>query len=58
VVEDDGSGFDPDSAPEGRLGMVGMRERIAQAGGVLVVESSPGSGTTVVARVPSRGAIS
>jgi PAS domain S-box-containing protein len=55
VVEDDGSGFDPDSAPEGRLGMVGMRERIAQAGGILVVESSPGSGTTVVARVPSHG---
>ena len=35
------------------LGLAGMRERVALAGGRLQVESSPGSGTTLVAEVPS-----
>ncbi len=52
VVEDDGVGFDPESAGQGRLGMIGMRERVALAGGELEVESSPGGGTTVIARLP------
>jgi signal transduction histidine kinase len=53
VVEDDGSGFDPGSTREDALGLAGMRERVSLAGGRLQVESSPGSGTTVVAEVPS-----
>ena len=57
VVEDDGVGFDADSVTTptgdgGRLGLLGMRERVALAGGTLTVESAPGRGTTVVARVP------
>jgi signal transduction histidine kinase len=52
VVEDDGGGFDPATAGRGRLGLVGMRERVELAGGSLDVESAPGSGTTVIARVP------
>jgi PAS domain S-box-containing protein len=57
VVEDNGVGFDPELAkshhPRGRrLGLVGMRERAALAGGTLDVESSPGCGTTVIARFP------
>jgi len=55
IVEDDGCGFDPDaiSADEQRprLGLRGMRERVAQVGGALEIESS-GSGTTVFIRVP------
>ena len=53
VVEDDGRGFDPEAA-EGnqRLGLVGMRERVEILGGTLLVESSPGSGTTVVVEAP------
>jgi signal transduction histidine kinase len=55
AVEDDGVGFDPeDAAASGRLGLVGMRERVALAGGGLDVESSPGNGTTVLARFPPR----
>jgi signal transduction histidine kinase len=56
VVEDDGVGFDPEAAkgqPRGkRLGLVGMRERAALAGGTLDIESRPGCGTTVIARFP------
>ncbi len=52
VVEDDGSGFDPGSTRDDALGLAGMRERVSLAGGRLQVESSPGSGTTVVVEVP------
>jgi signal transduction histidine kinase len=54
VVEDDGVGFDAESttAPTGRLGLVGMRERVALVGGTLTIESSPGRGTTIIACVP------
>ncbi|HYH68529.1 MAG TPA: PAS domain S-box protein [Urbifossiella sp.] len=55
VVEDDGAGFEPEGAGTGRLGLVGMRERLALVGGTLEVESSPGGGTTVIARVPLAG---
>jgi PAS domain S-box-containing protein len=60
VVEDDGVGFDAESvtAPTRggeRLGLVGMRERLAVVGGTLTVESSPGRGTTVIARIPLSG---
>jgi len=54
-VHDDGSGFEPGNAPglaEGHLGLQGMRERMKRLGGVVKVESSPGQGTTVRARVP------
>ena len=53
VVEDDGRGFQAESANYGdRLGLVGMRERAEILGGTLVVESGPGSGTTVVVEAP------
>jgi signal transduction histidine kinase len=52
VVEDDGTGFDPDHTPKGRLGLLGMRERAELAGGVFEIESSPGAGVTVVMQIP------
>jgi signal transduction histidine kinase len=53
VVEDDGVGFDPEAAAEsGRLGLIGMRERLALVRGHLEVETRPGAGTTVIAQVP------
>jgi signal transduction histidine kinase len=51
-VEDDGSGFDPDAVPDTRLGMVIMKERMAQVGGELSVRSSVGHGTLVTAEAP------
>jgi signal transduction histidine kinase len=52
VIEDDGLGFDPGTAREDGLGLLGMRERLELIDGRFDVESSPGSGTTIVAEVP------
>ena len=55
-VRDDGTGFDYDalnSSPEGHFGIVGMRERVEQAGGSFTLRSQPGQGTTVVACFPN-----
>jgi signal transduction histidine kinase len=50
-VIDDGRGFDVDAAragaAEGHLGIVGLTDLAADAGGRLVVTSEPGRGTTV-----------
>jgi signal transduction histidine kinase len=55
VVSDDGRGFDPLSyaaqAAHG-LGLAGMRERAALAGGQADVDSQPGAGTTVTVTIP------
>jgi len=57
VIEDDGAGFDQSSTagPDARrgLGLVGMQERAALLKGTLEIESQPGKGTTVLARVPT-----
>lgn len=52
TVEDNGKGFPDDRTPCGHFGLVGMRERIRLLGGELQVESAPGAGTRVEARVP------
>ena len=60
IVEDDGQGFDTETVmamlrQENRLGLLGMHERLAQAGGTLTVESTLGSSTTVIARIRLNG---
>jgi PAS domain S-box-containing protein len=59
IVEDDGQGFDIEKDEQGnertashRLGLLGMQERMEIVGGTLTIESKPGQGTTVYARVP------
>jgi signal transduction histidine kinase len=53
TVRDGGSGFNPESELGDRgLGLTSMRERVKLVAGELVIESKPGSGTTVEARVP------
>jgi signal transduction histidine kinase len=56
IVEDHGVGFRTADLPSGpqRFGIVGMRERALLLGGTLDIESRPGDGTTVVARLPLR----
>jgi signal transduction histidine kinase len=54
VIEDDGEGFETGSTRQGGFGLDGMRERLALLDGALQIESSEGSGTTVVAEVPLR----
>jgi signal transduction histidine kinase len=52
VVEDDGRGFDPESAGDDSLGLEGMRERVELHEGRLTVETAPGAGTTLRVEVP------
>ena len=53
VVEDDGVGFAPDQiASTGRLGLLGMQERVTLVGGSLQIEAAPQSGTLIRVRVP------
>jgi signal transduction histidine kinase len=54
LVEDDGRGFGTRGGDDDGLGLVGMRERVGLLGGRLAIESTEGSGTTIVAEVPLR----
>lgn len=53
-VVDDGIGFHPAEAERRRpgMGLFTMRERIALLDGALEIESAPGRGTRIIARVP------
>jgi signal transduction histidine kinase len=57
ILEDDGDGFDLEEVlvardKARRLGLRGMRERVARLGGSLEIESSPGVGTCLFIRAP------
>jgi signal transduction histidine kinase len=55
TISDNGVGFqatDMTLPAKGHFGLQGMRERAKQIGGILNVESSPESGTTVTLSVP------
>jgi signal transduction histidine kinase len=51
-VEDDGVGFTADTGENFGHGLIGMRQRIEACGGELFVESAPGRGTRLRARLP------
>jgi signal transduction histidine kinase len=52
-ISDSGTGFDPDTqVAKAGLGLIGMRERVRQIGGVLSILSLPSRGTTIEVRVP------
>ena len=52
TVRDDGSGFDAAATHPGR-GLTHIRDRAAELGGTLRVDSASGRGTTITARVPA-----
>src|SRR5262249_44670768 len=57
AVADDGQGFDVEDVMRSRergLGLFGMQERLALVRGQLTIESEPGHGTQIRARVPAR----
>jgi signal transduction histidine kinase len=56
-MRDNGVGFDPLGSFPGHLGLLSIQERIKNLGGVLSIESTPGQGTTILARVPAREVI-
>ncbi|WP_319543736.1 HAMP domain-containing protein [uncultured Pseudodesulfovibrio sp.] len=47
-IEDDGKGFTPSRAKLGN-GLVNIRERVANEGGELTIDSSPGRGCSIIA---------
>jgi PAS domain S-box-containing protein len=57
-VKDNGKSFPVErmlhAKKHNRLGLLGMRERVEMVGGTFTVESTPGVGTTVEARIPFR----
>jgi signal transduction histidine kinase len=54
-VEDDGRGFDPGKANNGSgFGLIGMRERVALAGGELTIGPGTKGGTRVSVTLPAR----
>ena len=53
TITDHGTGFDPQSASVGgRLGLAFMRERVRLLGGLFEIDSAPGRGTCIRARLP------
>ena len=60
TVRDDGGGLpvgvQSAGSPAGHFGLAGMKERAAQIGGTLEIESAPGAGTTIIVMVPAKNA--
>ncbi len=55
TIEDDGRGFDPEQVRDHkglRFGIQTMRERVEGVGGTLEINTGPGKGTRVIARLP------
>ncbi len=50
---DDGTGFDASTVPAGQ-GITNMRDRVGAIGGELMVDSRPGSGTSVSGAIPAQ----
>ncbi|EXU65870.1 histidine kinase [Streptomyces sp. PRh5] len=53
TVADDGVGFDCKGSFPGHLGLLSMRERAREVGGTLNVDSRPGQGSRIRARIPA-----
>jgi two-component system NarL family sensor kinase len=51
-IEDDGVGFDPQTAPVERFGLIGLSERAKLLGGKLTLNSAPNKGTRVLVTIP------
>jgi signal transduction histidine kinase len=51
-VADDGQGIAPGKGRSAGMGLAGLQERVALAGGTLTVESEPGAGTRLHAELP------
>jgi signal transduction histidine kinase len=51
AVRDSGTGFDP-AVPHAGSGLVHIRERVAELGGTVHIDSAPGCGAVLTVRVP------
>jgi signal transduction histidine kinase len=57
LIEDDGVGFDPGAVNQRvkrgeHLGLLGMTERVRNAGGTITLDSRPGAGSRIDVRIP------
>jgi signal transduction histidine kinase len=52
TITDDGKGFDVNGPPNAGLGLISMRERVESVGGVLEIDATPASGTSLKVTVP------
>ena len=54
IIEDNGAGYDAEQpiSDDRGMGFTNMQERAALVNGHIEIESQPGAGTTVFARVP------
>ena len=57
IIEDNGRGFDTHAASQsrngsGRLGLLGIQERLGMVGGSMKLESVPECGVTMIVRIP------
>jgi signal transduction histidine kinase/ligand-binding sensor domain-containing protein len=57
LIEDDGVGFDPEAVQQRakrgeHLGLLGMTERVRNAGGTITLDSQPGAGSRIAVRIP------
>jgi two-component system NarL family sensor kinase len=55
TIKDDGQGFDPANIGEDRFGLTGMNERAKLLDGTLNILTTPGKGTWLEVRVPTKG---
>ncbi|MEZ4519756.1 MAG: GAF domain-containing sensor histidine kinase [Chloroflexota bacterium] len=55
TIEDDGQGFQPESMPPERFGLVGINERVRLLGGRLDLQSDPQTGTRLQVTIPLDG---
>jgi signal transduction histidine kinase len=57
-IQDDGSGFElktltgSTGQENGGYGLQAMRQRVEQIGGTIILESTPGNGTTLAIQIP------
>jgi signal transduction histidine kinase len=57
AIEDDGSGFAALTPRTNGLGLVGLKERVAELSGTVQIASAPGKGTRVSVQIPVAGAV-
>ena len=51
-IEDDGEGFQTAAAARRHHGLAGMKHRVQMCAGDFIVDSRPGAGVRIVARIP------
>jgi signal transduction histidine kinase len=56
TIQDDGAGFDPGNGAKG-IGLLGMKERVRELGGVLTIASGAEEGTLLTVHIPLRSEV-